>query len=54
MHGCRGVYLSSNVKLVGLAVIGSPSFGGFLGIGEEEHAIPWNKLEYDFARRLSN
>lgn len=23
------------------------SFGGFLGIGEEEHTIPWNKLEYD-------
>ena len=23
------------------------SFGGFLGIGEEEHTIPWNKLDYD-------
>ena len=23
------------------------SFGGFLGMGEEEHTIPWNKLTYD-------
>jgi sporulation protein YlmC with PRC-barrel domain len=23
------------------------SFGGFLGIGEEEHTVPWNKLDYD-------
>ena len=23
------------------------SFGGFLGIGEEEHTISWNKLDYD-------
>ena len=23
------------------------SFGGFLGLGEEEHIIPWNKLTYD-------
>jgi len=23
------------------------SFGGFLGIGEEEHTIPWAKLDYD-------
>jgi hypothetical protein len=23
------------------------SFGGFLGMGTEEHAIPWNKLTYD-------
>jgi sporulation protein YlmC with PRC-barrel domain len=23
------------------------SFGGFLGIGAEEHAIPWSKLTYD-------
>ena len=22
-------------------------FGGFLGIGEQEHAIPWAKLDYD-------
>jgi len=29
---------------VGYAVM---TFGGFLGIGEHEHSIPWNKLEYD-------
>jgi len=23
------------------------SFGGFLGVGAEEHAVPWNKLTYD-------
>jgi hypothetical protein len=23
------------------------SFGGFLGLGTEEHTIPWNKLNYD-------
>ncbi len=23
------------------------AFGGFLGAGENEHFIPWNKLDYD-------
>ena len=23
------------------------SFGGFLGMGTEEHAVPWSKLTYD-------
>lgn len=23
------------------------TFGGFLGVGEEEHTIPWNALHYD-------
>jgi hypothetical protein len=23
------------------------SFGGLLGMGEEEHSIPWSKLTYD-------
>jgi hypothetical protein len=23
------------------------SFGGFLGMGQDTHAIPWNKLDYD-------
>ena len=23
------------------------SFGGFLGIGEEYHAVPWEKLDYE-------
>lgn len=26
------------------------SFGGFLGIGEEFHPIPWDRLVYDEAR----
>jgi sporulation protein YlmC with PRC-barrel domain len=26
------------------------TFGGFLGIGEEEHAIPWKKLKYDVSK----
>ena len=34
-------------KLSGRIPYAVMSFGGFLGIGEEEHAIPWNKLEYD-------
>jgi sporulation protein YlmC with PRC-barrel domain len=29
------------------AVIG---FGGFLGIGEKYHAIPWSSLDYDEAK----
>lgn len=27
------------------------SFGGFLGIGEEFHPLPWDKLQYDENRR---
>lgn len=23
------------------------SFGGFMGVGQDEHAIPWQKLDYD-------
>jgi hypothetical protein len=34
-------------KLGGRVVYAIMSFGGFMGIGEEEHAIPWNKLTYD-------
>ena len=26
------------------------SAGGFLGIGDEKHSIPWSKLEYDTER----
>ncbi|APX90407.1 photosystem reaction center subunit H [Brevirhabdus pacifica] len=25
-------------------------FGGFLGMGEEAHPVPWNKLNYDTQR----
>jgi len=34
-------------KISGKVAYAVMSFGGFLGIGEEEHAIPWNKLDYD-------
>lgn len=34
-------------KLSGRVAYAVLSFGGFLGIGEEEHAIPWKKLVYD-------
>ena len=34
-------------KLSGRVAYAVLSFGGFLGMGEEEHAIPWNKLTYD-------
>src|SRR5919106_5360684 len=34
-------------KLSGRVAYAVLSFGGFLGIGEEEHAVPWNKLTYD-------
>ncbi|WP_341862253.1 PRC-barrel domain-containing protein [Gymnodinialimonas sp. 57CJ19] len=32
---------------VSYAVMG---FGGFLGMGEEHHPIPWNKLTYDTSK----
>ena len=34
-------------KLSGKVAYAVMSFGGFLGIGEEEHTIPWEKLTYD-------
>jgi len=34
-------------KLSGKVAYTVMSFGGFLGIGEEEYVIPWNKLTYD-------
>jgi hypothetical protein len=34
-------------KISGKVAYAVMSFGGFLGIGEEEHTIPWNKLNYD-------
>lgn len=32
---------------VAYAVIG---FGGFLGLGEDHHPVPWGKLRYDTAK----
>jgi hypothetical protein len=34
-------------KVSGKAVYAVMSFGGFLGMGTEEHTIPWRKLTYD-------
>ncbi len=34
-------------KISGKVAYAVMSFGGFLGMGEEEHTIPWAKLTYD-------
>jgi len=34
-------------KISGKVAYAVMSFGGFLGMGEEEHTIPWSKLTYD-------
>ena len=34
-------------KISGNVAYAVMSFGGFLGLGEEEHTIPWKKLDYD-------
>ena len=34
-------------KLGGRVAYAVMSFGGFIGMGEEEHAVPWSKLTYD-------
>jgi PRC-barrel domain len=34
-------------KISGRVAYAVMSFGGFLGMGEEEHTVPWNKLTYD-------
>jgi PRC-barrel domain len=34
-------------KVSGRVAYAVMSFGGFLGIGTEDHSIPWNKLTYD-------
>ena len=34
-------------KIGGKVAYAVMSFGGFLGLGEEEYTIPWNKLDYD-------
>ena len=34
-------------KRTGKTVYAIMSFGGFLGIGEDYHPIPWSKLTYD-------
>lgn len=34
-------------KVSGRVAYAVMSFGGFLGMGEENHSVPWNKLTYD-------
>jgi PRC-barrel domain len=34
-------------KVSGRVAYAVMSFGGFLGMGTQEHAIPWDKLTYD-------
>jgi hypothetical protein len=34
-------------KISGKVAYAVMSFGGFLGMGEDEHTIPWSKLTYD-------
>ena len=34
-------------KYTGQVAYAVMSFGGFLGLGSEQHAIPWSKLTYD-------
>jgi sporulation protein YlmC with PRC-barrel domain len=34
-------------KISGKVAYAVMSFGGFLGIGERYHALPWGKLDYD-------
>ena len=34
-------------KVSGRVAYAVMSFGGFLGLGAEEHAVPWKKLTYD-------
>jgi sporulation protein YlmC with PRC-barrel domain len=34
-------------KVSGKAIYAIMSFGGFLGIGEKQHPLPWSSLTYD-------
>ena len=34
-------------KISGKVAYAVMSFGGFLGMGEDEHTIPWSKLDYN-------
>jgi sporulation protein YlmC with PRC-barrel domain len=34
-------------KVSGKAIYALMSFGGFLGIGEKYHPLPWSTLKYD-------
>jgi sporulation protein YlmC with PRC-barrel domain len=52
VYGQNGEHLGSIKRLMiekisGRVAYAVMSFGGFLGMGTEEHTIPWNKLDYD-------
>ncbi len=34
-------------KISGRAIYAVMSFGGFLGMGEKQHPLPWSSLKYD-------
>ena len=34
-------------KVSGHAIYAIMSFGGFLGMGEKQHPLPWSALDYD-------
>lgn len=34
-------------KVSGRAIYAVMSFGGFLGMGEKQHPLPWSSLDYD-------
>ena len=38
-------------KLGGRVIYANMSFGGFLGIGEKFHPVPWPLLEYDVVKQ---
>ena len=37
-------------KVSGRAIYAVMSFGGFLGIGDKHHPLPWSTLKYDTAK----
>lgn len=37
-------------KVSGQAIYAVMSFGGFLGIGDKHHPLPWSTLKYDTAK----
>jgi len=52
VYGQNGEHLGSIKRLMiekisGRVAYAVMSFGGFLGMGTDEHTIPWNKLDYD-------
>jgi hypothetical protein len=40
----------NRAKISGRAIYAVMSFGGFLGMGEKHHPLPWATLKYDTAK----